>query len=114
MSLERGRYYAILGALVVRERKRKKLTQAALAEKIDVSQSFVARIEAGKLSVDTYLFGQTAKNLFECNHAELDRRIHEINGQYFAAEAAVSPKRIPSRDAERALIDYVVAVFQLC
>lgn len=110
MSLERGRYYAILGALVVHERKRQKLTQFKLAERLDISQPFLSRIEDGKSNVNTYLFGQIAKKLFERSHATLERRVHEIAGCYLAAECAVNPKLIPSRDAERSLIDYVVAV----
>ncbi len=108
MSLERGRYYAILGALITRERKRRKWTQTALAKRVDVSQPFLSRIELGKLSVDTYLMGQIADKLFGVTHGALEDRIHRIAGRYQAADKAVSPTRIASRDAERSLIDYIV------
>ena len=110
MSLERGRYYAILGALVLRERKRKKLTQAELGERLDIHQSTVARIEAGKLSVEVTLFKLIAQVLFERSHASLEGHIHWIYDRYKSAEEAVNPQRIASRDAERSLIDYVVEV----
>ena len=110
VSLERGRYYAILGALVTRERKRKKLTQAELGERLGIHQSTVARIEAGKLSVEVTLFRRIAEALFNRSHASLDGRIHWIADCYKRAEEAVNAQRIASRDAERALVDYVVEV----
>lgn len=108
MSLERGRYFAILGALILRERKKRQWAQADLASRLDISQSTVARIEKGSLSVDTYLFGQIAEHLFERSRATLDGRIHKMHELYQRAQDAVGPSRIPSRDAERKLIDYVV------
>ena len=110
MSLERGRYYAILGALVARERKRKKLTQTDLGERLGIHQSTVARIEAGKLSVEVTLFKLIAQVLFERSNSSLDGRVNWIADLYRSAEEAVNPQRIASRDAERALIDYVVEV----
>jgi len=110
MSLERGRYYAILGALVVRARRHKKLTQEKLAKRLDISQSTVARIEAGKLSVDVTLFKLIARVLFDRTTPTLDGHIHYVADLYRNAQEAVHPKRIPSRDAERSLIDYVVEV----
>jgi transcriptional regulator with XRE-family HTH domain len=110
VSLERGRYYAILGALVTRERKRKKLTQADLAKRLDTSQSTVARIESGKLSVEVTLFQSIAQVLFGRSHATLEGRIRQIADHYQRAQDAVDPQRIASRDGERSLIDYVVEV----
>jgi transcriptional regulator with XRE-family HTH domain len=111
VSLERGRYYAILGALVTRERKRKKLTQADLAKRLDVSQPAVARIEAGKLSVEVTLFRLIARVLFDVTHATLDARINDCHTLVARAMGAVGRNtRIASRDGERSLIDYVVEV----
>ncbi|HEV3059653.1 MAG TPA: helix-turn-helix transcriptional regulator [Vicinamibacterales bacterium] len=110
MSLERGRYYAILGALVTRERKRKKLTQVELGKRLDIHQSTVARIEAGKLKVEVTLFRLIAQVLFDRSTLSLDGRIHYFADLYRLAEEAVNPQRIASRDGERSLIDYVVEV----
>lgn len=110
MSLERGRYYAILGALVVRERKRKKLTQTALGKLVGASQSSVARLEAAKFSVPVTFFARLADALFGVTHATLDKRISNFSETVARVERSVVPARIPSRDTDRKLIDYIVAV----
>ena len=110
MGLERGRYYAILGALVVRERKRRKLTQTALGKLVGASQSSVARLEAAKFSVPVTFFARLADALFGVTHATLDRRIGVFAEVIARAERAIMPVKMQTRDADRKLIDYVVAV----
>ena len=113
MSLESGRYYAILGALVTRERKRKKLTQTELGKRLGIHQSTVARIEAGKLSVEVTLARLLARTLFNVSFPALDALINACHVIVNRAEHAIrdsgsGEQRIASRDAERALVDYIV------
>ncbi len=112
MSLERGRYYALLGALMLRERRKRALTQTQIGKLVGISQPTVARIEAGKLPVSVLQFQKIASELFGVSHATLERRVQATNEVYQKAERAVRPeqRRIASRDAERKLIDYVVEV----
>lgn len=101
-----------MGALVQRERKRRRLTQTELGELVDVSQSTVWRIEAGTSCSDTFLVQQLARKLFDVTFLTLNNRIERIAELYRRAEEALAPPptRIASRDAERSLIDYVVEV----
>ena len=110
MSLERGRYYAILGSLVVRERKRKRLAQTALAKSVGISQSTLSRIEAGKHNVEVTLFTLLTKTLFRSRSSDITILINHLATKMSAAERVIRPVRIASRDAERALIDYIVEV----
>lgn len=51
MKAEYQQYYEKFGLNVVYYRKRKKLTQLQLAEKIDVDRSHISAIELGKVGV---------------------------------------------------------------
>lgn len=82
----RGLYYAALGAIVLRARKRKKLTQAALAKQLGVSQPTVARLEAWELAralvrddgIGTMLRSGTRRpSLLVCRR---HRRVHATRG----------------------------------
>jgi transcriptional regulator with XRE-family HTH domain len=60
---ERVLYYAALGAIVARERRRKKLTQDGLAKQLGISQATVARLEAGAWAVPAALLSLLTRAL---------------------------------------------------
>ena len=72
MKQEYKRYYEKFGLNVVYYRKRHKLTQLQLAERLDVDRSHVSAIELGNVGVSFDLifkmcevFGITPKELFD-------------------------------------------------
>jgi transcriptional regulator with XRE-family HTH domain len=80
----RLRFVADLGLRIVELRERRGLTQAELAERIDMSTRYVQKLEAGEANVALFTLGELAAAL-RCSVAELfapaERRIERRRGR---------------------------------
>jgi transcriptional regulator with XRE-family HTH domain len=100
VSLEIVRYQTVLGALIVRLRTERGVTQDVLAKCMGVSQSMVSRLEDGKQPLDKTLLDKICVEL-GVTLGTLDERVHALSDLTRTAENAIGGKWIASREAVR-------------
>lgn len=103
--------YRLIGERIKQERLNKRLTQEVLAEKANVSVSFLGQIERGerKLSLETFIklaealgvsLDYLGKNYIPKTNPELDELVYILRGQ--------------SRQEIKMLIDIAKTIFKYC
>ena len=77
--------YKAIGRRIAFYRKREHYTQATLAEKLDISESYVSQVECGKVKVSLFRLNQIAETL-DINLALLVSDSSDINDNYGNSE----------------------------
>lgn len=72
----------LIGSIIAKKRKEKKLTQAQLAEQLDITQESLSRIELGTVATKLSRLPQIAKSL-DCSIPDLFRPIDETSYEHF-------------------------------
>jgi len=111
--MTRSLYYAALGAIVARERRRKKLTQEALAKQLGVTQPTVARLEDGKWSVPAERLTQLAQALDIKTAGQFCARVDAVVALIQRVADVIRPGSL-ERVAPQGLAAFVVAALERC
>lgn len=77
--------YKAIGRRIAFYRKRNFYTQASLAEKLNISESYVSQVECGKVKVSLFRLNQIAETL-DINLALLVSDSSDINDNYGNSE----------------------------
>mgnify|MGYP001278256520 CR=1 FL=1 len=77
--------YKAIGRRIAFYRKRELYTQAILAEKLDISESYVSQVECGKVKISLYRLNQIAE-ILDINLALLVSDSSDINDNYGKSE----------------------------
>lgn len=77
--------YKAIGRRIAFYRKRNFYTQASLAEKLDISESYVSQVECGKVKISLYRLNQIAE-ILDINLALLVSDSSDINDNYGNSE----------------------------
>ena len=98
----------VLGALVHHRRKAKKLTQVALGKRLGLSQSTVARIEAGTTSVPASMISHLAR-IWATDGYDFMTTVHATIKLVRRAAAAISRDALGRVEDPSGLVHFVVA-----